>query len=333
MLTLGIETSCDETSAAVVKDGSFVLSNIVASSVELHKKYSGIIPEIAARAQVEYISLVTEEAISKAKIRLKDIDLICVTKEPGLIGSLLVGISFAKSISFALGKPLIDVDHLEAHLYANFLSCDKTKRASPLFSLLSKKPFIGLIVSGGHTSLFLVRRNFNFTLLGSTIDDAAGEAFDKAAKILGLGYPGGPFIEKMAKRGDEKVVKLSCLGLENLDFSFSGIKTAVLYKAKENSSDYSNADIAAGFQKAVVDALIKKTFLACRRKNADIIIIGGGVAKNSYLKMRFKDEAKLEKISVYFPHSDLTLDNAAMVAGLGYQLFRGRGIVRDSASK
>lgn len=322
MLTLGIETSCDETSAAVVKDGKFVLSNIVASSVKLHSKYKGIIPEIAARAQIEYISLVTEKALSKAKIGLKDIDLICVTKGPGLVGSLLVGISFAKSISFALGKPLIAVDHLEAHLYANFLVNGKTKSANHLFSILAKKPVIGLVVSGGHTSIFLINRNFDFTLLGATVDDAAGEAFDKVAKILGLGYPGGPFIEKMAREGNPESVKFSCLGCRDLDFSFSGIKTAVLYNSQTANRKWHKADIAAGFQKAVVDALIEKSFLASIRRNTDTIVVGGGVAKNGYLQDRFKDEAKLRKLSVYFPHSDLTLDNAAMVAGLGYQLFK-----------
>lgn len=322
MLTLGIETSCDETSAAVVRDGKFVLSNVVASSVKLHSKYSGIVPEIAARAQIEYISLVTEDALSRAKIGLGDIDAICVTNGPGLIGSLLVGISFAKSISFALKKPLISVNHLEAHLYANFLRSDKNRGTNHLFSVLSKKPFIGLVVSGGHTSLFLLNRNFKFMLLGSTVDDAAGEAFDKVAKILRLGYPGGPFIEKLASRGNPKAVKLSCLGSDDLDFSFSGIKTAVLYKSRENVSDGFRANIAASFQKAVVEVLIEKSFLAAMRRNLDTIIIGGGVARNSYLQSRFKEEAKLQKLSVYFPPSDFVLDNAAMIAGLGYQLFK-----------
>ena len=323
MLALGIETSCDETSAALVLDGRQILSNVTASSLKLHQRYKGIIPEIASRAHIESISLVLAQALSAAKKGARDIDVVCVTKEPGLIGSLFVGVSFAKALSLSLEKPLVGVDHLEAHLYANFLSYGKEERDIP------SAPFIGLAVSGGHTSLFYVHKDFSFKPLSATLDDAAGEAFDKVAKILDLGYPGGPVIEQLARKGNPKAAGLSCLGGEGLNFSFSGIKTAVLYrtrdegrKTKDAKPGITNADMAAGFQEAVVRVLVEKSLQACRQKGLKSLVVGGGVAANNYFRSRMEREAKDAGVRVWFPAKGLNLDNAAMVAGLGYQLFK-----------
>jgi N6-L-threonylcarbamoyladenine synthase len=313
MLVLGIETSCDETAAAVVKDGSQILSNIVASSLEFHKKYGGIIPEIASRKQLETISQVTEEAIKKAKINLEDLDLISVTKTPGLLGSLLVGVSFAKALSYSLKTPLLEVNHLYSHLYSAFL---QNKRI--------EFPCVGLVISGGHTSLFYLKDFKRVKLLGETRDDAVGEAFDKVAKILGFGFPGGPIIERLAKKGDSSKIRFKCAQLEDsFDFSFSGIKTAVLYTVggKRLAVDEIK-DICASFQEAVVDILIKKSLDACKKKKTKNLVVGGGVAANLYLRDRFRKSAKEENLEVYFPSLELCLDNAAMVAGLGYQLFK-----------
>ncbi|OGX42455.1 MAG: tRNA (adenosine(37)-N6)-threonylcarbamoyltransferase complex transferase subunit TsaD [Omnitrophica WOR_2 bacterium RIFCSPLOWO2_02_FULL_45_28] len=351
MISLGIETSCDETSASLVENGRVILSNVIASSLNLHRKHQGIIPEIASRAHIECISLVVEQALKEAGRKIIDIDLVCVTKGPGLIGSLLVGISFARGLSYALKKPLIGVDHLEAHLYASFLFTPSETAGQPkerkMFLMGSKRPaipfmalakrkakpclagrqalpcrLIGLVVSGGHTSLFLVKKGFTFKTLGATVDDAAGEAFDKVAKLLGLGYPGGPEIERTAKGGNPKAVKLSCMGPGGLDFSFSGIKTAVLYKLQAAGRKPRVADMAASFQRAVVEALVEKSFLACQRNKIKTLVIGGGVAANNYLRNRFNQEADLRNIKVYFPAPALSLDNAAMIAGLGYQLYK-----------
>ena len=251
MYVLGIETSCDETSAAVVKNGRKILSCVVSSSLKFHKKYGGVVPEIASRMQLETITQVADTAIKEAGVELKEIDLISVTSGPGLLGSLLVGISFAKAISISLGIPLLEVDHIYSHIYANFLwyrkvqntflTTENRRKSSPKAIFLNgakiKLPFIGLVVSGGHTSLFYVRDFKKIETLGQTLDDACGEAFDKVAKILGLGYPGGPLIEKLAKGGDERKIKFRCSGTKRpLDFSFSGIKTAVLYYVRQFAS-------------------------------------------------------------------------------------------------
>ncbi len=312
MYTLGIETSCDETSAAVVKDGRKILSNVVASSLNWHKKYGGIVPEIAFRKQMETITEVVDSSIKEAGVKLKNIDLISVTKGPGLLGSLLVGISFAKSLSLSLDVPLLGVDHLYSHIYASSLEDN------------IRLPFISLIVSGGHTSLFYVEDFDKIKLIGSTLDDACGEAYDKVAKILGLGYPGGPFIEKIAKKGNPRNIKFRCSGTNNpLDFSFSGIKTGVLYYIKNKQLDLKGkSDIAASFQETVIDALVRKALLACQMKRMKTLVIGGGVAANNRLRDRFFEEAKVKGIKCYFPSKKLCMDNAAMVAGFGYQLFR-----------
>lgn len=324
MNVLGIETSCDETSAAIVKDGKTVLSNIVSSSINFHKKYGGIIPEIASRRQLETITQVVDASLKEANLKQKKIDLISVTSGPGLLGSLLVGISFAKAMSMGLKLPLLGIDHLYAHIYANFLTDES-------LSL----PFIALIVSGGHTSLFYVKDFDQIKILGSTQDDACGEAFDKVAKILGLGYPGGPVIERLAKCGNSKKIKFSCSGTEKpLNFSFSGIKTAVLYYLKKRPmangqwpvkerKDYRlKCDIAASFQEAAIDTLIKKALLAAKLTKINQIAIGGGVACNRRLREKFKQAEKSGRIKVYFPHQGLCMDNAAMVAGLGFQLYK-----------
>ncbi len=313
MYVLGIETSCDETSVAIVKDGKTVLSNVVSSSLQFHAKYGGVVPEIASRMQLETISQVADSAIKESGIGLNKINLISVTSYPGLLGSLLVGISFAKALSLSLNLPLIEINHVYSHLYANFLN-----------GLGPKLPFVALVVSGGHTSLFFVKDFDKIEILGETQDDACGEAFDKVAKILGLGYPGGPFIEKLAKLGDRKKIKFQCSGTRNpFDFSFSGIKTAVLYESKRSKlSPKQKRNIAASFQESVIDTLINKSILACKLKRAKNLVIGGGVVANGRLREKFLTEAKM--INCYFPQKSLCLDNAAMVAGLGYQLFKKR---------
>jgi N6-L-threonylcarbamoyladenine synthase len=319
MYVLGIETSCDETAAAIVKDGSHVISNTVASSLKFHRKYGGIVPEIASRKQLETITQVVESALREAKVGLRNIGLVSVTCGPGLAGSLLVGISFAKSLSLALDIPVLGINHLHSHIYAGFL--DKHKIAAP---------FIALVVSGGHTSLYQVLDFDKIKLLGATHDDACGEAFDKVAKILKFGYPGGPIIERLARKGNSRAIKFKCSDTANpLDFSFSGIKTAVLYLV--NAKRYplnAKEDIAASFQEAVIDTLIKKSFLACKAKRITRLVIGGGVAANQRLRAKFYEQARDRKLDVYLPSKELCMDNAAMVAGLGYRLFR-KGHVSD----
>jgi len=319
MYVLGIETSCDETAASVVYKGRDILSNITATSIKLHSRYGGIIPEIASRAQLEYINFVVDEAIKKAKLEIKDLGLIAVTKGPGLIGSLLVGISFAKALSFANDIPIIGIDHIFAHLYAPFLNFDK-KRNLPEF------PFVGLVVSGGHTTLFEIKNFSKYIKLGETLDDAAGEAFDKVAKLLELGYPGGPLIEKIAKSGNKEAFSFKCGESDNLDFSFSGIKTAVLYKVRDikksgKLSRKQKSDLAASFQHAVVKSLVDKSILAVLVKKAGALIIGGGVAANQYFRDRLFEAADKNKIKVFIAKNSLCTDNASMVAGLGYQLY------------
>jgi N6-L-threonylcarbamoyladenine synthase len=329
MLVLGIETSCDETAAAVVKDGKEILSNIISSSLRFHKKYWGIVPEIAFRKQLETITGVVDCALKEASLSLKNINLVSVTEGPGLLGSLLVGISFAKAISIARDIPFLGINHLYSHIYASFLN-----------RKISHFPFVALIVSGGHTSLYYVRDFSKITLLGSTQDDACGEAFDKVAKILKLGYPGGPIIEKLAKNGNPKKIRFGCSNTRNpLDFSFSGIKTAVLYyvqkhsltqylpvgrQAQMRSTEYGKniADICASFQESVLNTLIDKSLFACKIKKTKNLVVGGGVAANNRLREKFAHKAEEKKINILFPAKEYCMDNAAMVAGLGYQLFR-----------
>lgn len=313
MNVLGLETSCDETSASVVSDGRKILSNTVSSSLRFHKIYGGIIPEIASRMQLETITAVTDSALKESGVRLKGIDLISVTSGPGLLGSLLVGISFAKAVSLGLHIPLLGVNHVYSHIYANFLNDNGVKF-----------PFVALVVSGGHTSLFYLRDFNKIEVLGETQDDACGEAFDKVGKILGLGYPGGPHIEKLAVSGDAKRFRFRCSGTKNpLNFSFSGIKTAVLYIVRNKRLNVAQKkDICASFQETVIDTLIQKSFFACKLKKVNRLVVGGGVAANNCLRKKFYQTAKNNGVRCYFPAKELCMDNAAMVAGLGFQLFR-----------
>jgi N6-L-threonylcarbamoyladenine synthase len=314
MIVLGIETSCDETSAAIVKDGKKVCSNVVSSSLNFHKIYGGIVPEIAFRKQLETISQVVDCALNSAGVGLKNIGLISVTDGPGLLGSLLVGVSFAKALSYARNTPLVGVNHLYSHIYSGFLN----KR-------LAEFPFVSLVVSGGHTSLYYVKSLNKILLLGSTRDDACGEAFDKVAKILELGYPGGPVIEKSARSGNPRKIKFACSNTrEPLDFSFSGIKTAVLYYTRSHATSYKSQvkDICASFQECALNTLMEKAMLACSVKKVKTLVVGGGVAANLTLREKLNKSAAEKKIKVIFPTKEFCMDNAAMVAGLGFWLFK-----------
>ncbi len=328
---LGIETSCDETAAAVVTDGNVIKSSIVASQTKLHEKYGGVVPEIASRAHIEKIYPVIKEAIEQAGLGKDDIDAIAVANQPGLAVALIVGVTAAKTLSFVWEKPLIAINHLHAHLQSALLEQD-----SP------ELPAVALIVSGGHTSLYDYHSPLNPVLLGSTIDDAAGEAFDKVASILKLSYPGGPSIEKAAKNGNPKAIKfpVSMLGKNSLDFSFSGIKTAVLYHCRgkdmksenkvDSMSEQQIADIAASFQKAVVDVLIKKTKRAAEKINAKTVLLGGGVAANTELRTRLQemcDSMKPARKLLVAPKRYCT-DNAVMVASLAYHKYKA-GLFAD----
>jgi N6-L-threonylcarbamoyladenine synthase len=324
MNILGIETSCDETAAAVVSDGVKVLSNCVASSLKDHQRFGGIIPEIASRRQIEFIQGIVGEALSQARMTLKDIDAIAVTRAPGLIGSLLVGLCFARGLSRATKGTLIEVDHTKAHLYANYLQLPKEEgQACPQKRL----PAVGLVVSGGHSSLFYVKDFQNFKLLGVTRDDAAGEAFDKVARIMGLGYPGGPVIDRLAAGGTNKEIKFPQAPMKGTyDFSFSGTKTAVLYYVQKNKNkpDYSPSKVAYAFQESVVAVLAEKALKACRKLKVNTLLVGGGVAANSALRASLKAQAGPQGVDVFFPPMDLCQDNAAMVAGLAYHQCKGR---------
>ena len=320
MNILGIETSCDETSAAIVKDGRKILSNVVISSLKEHKRYGGVIPEIASRRQLECINPVVEKALFDARINLNDIDAVAVTYSPGLIGSLLVGISFSRALAFAVKRHWLKVDHIKAHLYACFLQ-DGTNR------LIPKLPAIGLVVSGGHTSLYYIKDFNKFILIGQTLDDAAGESFDKVSRILGLGYPGGPVIEKRAKRCKYVNLRFNCAKLPGtLDFSFSGIKTGVLYYVRDNNIGKEDTkkinEIAAAFQRSIVSVLVEKSMAACDRFKVKTMVVGGGVAANSFLREVFIREAYSRNIKIFFPPLALCMDNAAMVAGLGYHILK-----------
>lgn len=313
MIVLGVESSCDETGVAVVKDGKKILSNVVASSLKIHSKHGGVVPEIASRMQLESITKVFSEAIKLAKIKPEQIDLVSVTRGPGLPGSLLVGISFAKALALSLDRPILGINHIHSHVYANFLCHNNIEL-----------PCVALVVSGGHTTLFYIEDFNRIKILGQTCDDACGEAFDKVAKIMGLGYPGGPRIEKLAKGADERKIKFACCGTEHeLDFSFSGIKTAVLYYLKDNKPGIKiRKDLAASFQTSAINALIRKSLLACKRKGVKNFLIGGGVVANSCLRQKFTESFKSCGVICFFPNINLCLDNAAMVAGLADYLYK-----------
>ncbi len=311
MLVLGIETSCDETASAVVRDGKEILSNVVASQVEFHRAFWGVVPEIASRKHLETIVPVIEKALQEANCKMEDIDLVAVTKGPGLPGSLIVGVVSAKALALAFQKPLIGVSHIRAHIYANFLVHTDIQL-----------PAVCLVVSGGHTDLFILEgEEGRVRHLGRTRDDAAGEAFDKVAKLLSLGYPGGPIIDSLAKKGDPKSVDFPRPYLPTTwDFSFSGLKTAVLREVRrlQKEGPLPIADICASFQEAVVDVLVEKTVKACREFDITSILLGGGVVANSRLRERFSRVCQEENLSLYFPPPSLCTDNAAMVSCLGY---------------
>jgi len=313
MIVLGIESSCDETGVSIVKDEKKILANLVATSLKLHSRHGGVIPEIASRMQLESIAGLFTEAVKIAKIKPNQIDLIAVTTHPGLPGSLMVGIAFAKALALSLNKPILGINHIHSHVYANLLCHNKIKL-----------PVMALVVSGGHTSLFYIKDFSKIQVIGQTRDDACGEAFDKVAKIMGLGYPGGPLIEKMSKGGDKHKIKFACAGMDaQLDFSFSGIKTAVLYYFKNKKSNLKfKKDLAASFQESVINVLVKKSLFACKQKGVKRLLIGGGVAANSCLRQKFMDHAKIAQIDCFFPDIHLCMDNAAMIAGLGGCLYK-----------
>jgi len=316
MLILGIDTSCDDTTASIVEDGCRVVSNIVSSQNEIHTKYGGIVPELASRRHIEMIWPVVNEAMEKAGADFKDISAIAVSHGPGLIGSLLVGVCFAKSISYSQNIPMVAINHLEGHMLSIFLE------ATPGF------PFIGLVVSGGHTSIYLAEGFGKYIEIGRTRDDAAGEAYDKVAKLLGFGYPGGPIIDKLASEGNPEAIAFPRPKLkEGHDFSFSGLKTSVLNYTKKNP-DAKKADIAASFQAAVLDVLVSRVLEVAELKGIKEIILSGGVAANSGLRERISQKAAENGMKVFLPSLHLCTDNAAMVAAAGYHLFK-RGEIAD----
>jgi len=336
---LGIETSCDETAIGIVEDGVRIRSNIVASSQDFHKPYGGVIPEIAARVHVEVIWRVLEESLAQASCQLSDIDAIAVTQGPGLPGALLIGVAFAKGLAMMLDRPLIGVDHLAAHLHAG-------RMTDPTLA----PPFIGLVVSGGHSLLCVAHGEQRFEMLGETKDDAVGEAFDKVARLLGLGYPGGPVIDRLSDEGNRTGVALPRHATkEGFDFSFSGLKTAVYQTVQKLTAEVAEgyrlkaevdrtlqplalglqrrqiADVAASFQEAAVDVLLTKTLRACQKTGIKQIVIGGGVASNRRLRQRLTEEGHAKGIRVVVPPLALCVDNGAMVAGLGCELLaKGR---------
>ncbi|MDO5541598.1 MAG: tRNA (adenosine(37)-N6)-threonylcarbamoyltransferase complex transferase subunit TsaD [Eubacteriales bacterium] len=316
VLILAIESSCDETAAAVVKNGREVLSNIISSQIELHKLYGGVVPEIASRKHIEKINQVIEEALIEAGVTLEDMDAIGVTYGPGLVGALLVGVAEAKAISYAAGKPLVGVHHIEGHISANFI---ENKELEP--------PFPCLIVSGGHTHLVLVEDYGKYKILGRTRDDAAGEAFDKVARAIGLGYPGGPKIDKLSKEGNPEAINFPKAHVADApyDFSFSGLKSAVLNYlngCKMRGEEICQADVAASFQKAVVDVLVEHAMMAVKEYGYDKLALAGGVASNSGLRSAMKEACEKNHIKLYYPSPILCTDNAAMIGAAAYYEYK-----------
>lgn len=327
MLILGIESSCDETAAAVVRDGTHILSSIISSQIDLHRPYGGVVPELASREHLEKIVPVVTEALSKANVTFDDIDAIAVTQGPGLVGSLLVGVCYAKGLAFGLKKPLIAVNHIEGHFYSVVFENPEIQY-----------PAMALIVSGGHTNLFYAPEEGKYKVVSRTRDDAAGEAFDKVAKMIGLGYPGGPVIEKISTQGDADRVKFTSPKISDgrPDFSFSGMKTAVSKYIRENDIALATeenvsqevCDLAAGFQKAVIGSLVKTITKQAAEYHPKTLIVAGGVACNTLLKSEATDAAQKLGIPVYFPSKHLSTDNAAMIAAAGFAKFQ-RGEFAD----
>jgi N6-L-threonylcarbamoyladenine synthase len=313
-LVLGIETSCDETAAAIVANGSAVISSVVSSQVDLHARFGGVVPEIASRAHVQLLTPVVAEVLVEAGLEGDGIDAVAATVGPGLVGSLLVGISAAKALSLVWGVPFIGVNHMEGHLYASFLE-------DPSLPL----PAVVLLVSGGHTMLVLMEDHGQYRLLGTTVDDAVGEAYDKVARFMGLGYPGGPVIDRLATQGDPAAIRFPRPMLqEGFDFSFSGLKTSVVTYVRSHP-DYSPADVAASFQAAVVDVLVAKTRRAAADTGAKTVCIGGGVAANSALRARIVEACAEDGLACFVPSRELCTDNAAMVAAAAWWRYRSDG--------
>ncbi len=304
IITLGIESSCDETSVAVVKNGREVLSNVINSQIKIHEKFGGVVPEIASRNHIEAISDVTKEALKEANVTFQDIDNIACTYGPGLVGALLVGVSYAKGLSYALNKPLTGTNHIEGHIAANYITHKELK-----------PPFLCLIISGGHTHLVHIQDYGKFEILGKTRDDAIGEAFDKVARVIGLGYPGGPKVDKLAKEGNPNI-ELPKTHIEGLDFSFSGIKTAIINLHHKNP-DINKADLCASFEKYVTEILINNTIKAAEKLNIRTIALAGGVSANSYIREQFIN-LENQGYKIYYPEPILCTDNAAMIASAGY---------------
>jgi len=315
-IILGIESSCDDTSAAVISDG-WLLSNVLASQ-DVHKAYGGVIPELASRAHQVNIVPVVSEAINRAGIKAEDITAIAFTRGPGLLGSLLVGTSFAKGLALSLDKPLVEVNHLQGHILANFVKQKDKENRQPAF------PYLCLLVSGGNSQIVKVNSPLDFEILGQTIDDAVGEAFDKCSKMMGLGYPGGPVVDKLSKLGDENRFNFSKPHVLGLDYSFSGIKTSLLYFVRDEMAkdpefmEKNKEDICASFQKALIDILMDKLVKAARQTGITEIAIGGGVSANSGLRNRIVQEGIRRRWNTYLPEFKFTTDNAAMIAIAGY---------------
>ncbi len=310
VLILGIESSCDETSIAVVKNGREVLSNTVATQIDIHTRFGGVVPEVASRNHVEAINNVLQTSLNEAGVTLNDIDAIAVTYGAGLIGALMVGVSFAKSLAYALNKPLIAVNHIKGHMSANYI---EHKDLQP--------PFIGLVVSGGHTAIVEVQDYVNQKLIGSTLDDAIGEAYDKVARVIGLGYPGGPKVDKCSKEGKNNIKFVKDALKNTFDSSFSGLKTAVINfvnSLNQKGKEIPINDICASFQAQAVDGLVEKTIRACKKYNYKKLCVAGGVSANSYLRQKLLERGEKEGVSVYMPSLKLCTDNAAMIASLGY---------------
>lgn len=316
MIILGIESSCDETSIAVIQDGKTILSNYISSQIDIHKEYGGVVPEIASRQHIKNIAAILEESLTEAKISLQEVDYIAVTYAPGLIGALLVGISFAKALAYANHIPLIPVHHIKGHIYANFLEHKV------------ELPCISLVVSGGHTNIIYMDEKHEFHNLGGTLDDAVGESCDKVARVLGLGYPGGPIIDKMYYQGNPQYLKLTKPKVKEYEFSFSGIKTAVInfdHKMKLRGESYKKEDLAASFLGTVVDILTEKTIAAAKEKKVKHILLAGGVAANSLLRKQLSERAEQEGMKLLYPSMRLCTDNAAMIAEAAYYKIQNGG--------
>ena len=308
ILTLGIESSCDETSVSVVKNGREILSNIIDTQIPIHEKYGGVVPEIASRNHIEAISRVTKKALEEANVKFDDIDAITPTYGPGLVGTLLVGLSYAKALSFAINKPLVGVNHIQGHIAANYITYPELK-----------PPFLCVMTSGGNTQLVHVKNYTEFEVLGKTRDDAIGEAFDKVARVVGLGYPGGPKVDKLAKEGNPNAIELPKTHFDNLDFSFSGIKTAVI-NINHNTKDINKADLCASFEKTVTEVLIENIEKAVKQTGMKKLAIAGGVSANSYIRNEIL-KLQTEEFKIYMPDLKLCTDNAAMIAAAGYYNF------------